>query len=65
MKRATNELAELASINLAYAQAEVAIIGDRKSILRALEHTVQAKAYLQILAAELDTPADEAAEEVA
>jgi hypothetical protein len=59
-----NELAELASINLAFAQAEIATIGDRESILRALDHIGQAKASLRILAKDLEV-SDDAEEEAA
>jgi hypothetical protein len=54
-----SELAELASVNLHFAQAEVAMGGDRESIARALDHIRQAKACLKIMAAELNVPSDE------
>ncbi len=65
MKGTANELAELASINLAFSQAEIAMIGDRESVLRALNHVHQAKACLKILAEELRVPANEPEEEAA
>jgi hypothetical protein len=62
MNAATDELAALASINLAFAQAKIAMAGDRESILRALDHIRQAKACLKISLTELDIPPDEAEE---
>lgn len=58
MARATKELAEFASINLHYAQAEITAIGDRESVLRALDHIRQAEACLMIVLAEYDIPPD-------
>ncbi len=63
MTRATSELAELASINLHFAQAEITSIGDQDSLLRALDHIRQAEACLRISLAEYDAPPDEAGAE--
>jgi hypothetical protein len=60
MSRSATDLAEVASINLHYAQAEIAIIDDTASILRALDHIRQAQACLRVMAAEYDAPASEA-----
>lgn len=60
MSRTTRGLAEVASINLNFAQAEIAAFGDRESIARALDHVRQAEACLKIIAAECDVPSDEA-----
>jgi hypothetical protein len=60
MSRVTADLADLASINLHYAQAEITSIGDRESIMRALDHIRQAEACLRIVMVEYDVPPDEA-----
>jgi hypothetical protein len=63
MPRTSTDLAEFASINLHYAQAEITEIGDRESILRALDHIRQAETCLKIVMAEYEFPADEAGAE--
>lgn len=65
MSRMASALAEQAAINLNFAQAEIAVGGDRELIARALDHLRQAEACLKIVAAELDVPPDEAETEAA
>jgi hypothetical protein len=60
MPRTTTDLAEIASINLHYAQAEITSLGDTESILRALDHIRQAEACLRLAIADYDIPQDEA-----
>ena len=54
------DLAELSTINLHFAFAELTTIGDRESILRALDHIRQAQAWMDIAVAENRTPPAEA-----
>jgi len=65
MSRATTDLAELATINLHFALAELTTHGDQDSALRALDHIRQALACMEIVAAERRTPPDEAEAEAA
>ena len=57
-----NGLAGMASINLHFAQAEITTIGDRNSVLRALDHIRQALACLEIVAAECEPPQPDVSE---
>ena len=51
------DLAEIAAINLHFAQAEVYLLEDRGSIARALEHIRLAEHALSILLAEYEDAA--------
>jgi len=64
MQLMTENLADLASINLHYAQAEITSVRDHKAVVRALDHIRQAQACLEILEAEYHMPPDGAEEEV-
>lgn len=59
MPREIKSLVEMASINLLFALAELDSLDDRDSIQRSLDHIRQAKACLNILSAEYETPTDE------
>ena len=54
MESVAHALAELASINLHFAQAEITTLGDREAVARALEHVRQAEYCLSIVLAECD-----------
>jgi hypothetical protein len=64
MPRTTTDLAEFASINLHYAQAEITSLGDVESILRALDHIRQAEAWLRLVIADYELPQDEVEAEI-
>ena len=60
MTRTSTDLTNFATINLHYAVAEITSIGDRESVLRALEHIRQAERCLQVVIAEFGPLPDDA-----
>ncbi len=60
MSCAPSDLADFATINLLFAQAEIAMGGEAEAIARALDHIQQAQHCLKILEAELKATEDEA-----
>jgi hypothetical protein len=65
MAYAPTAITEFATVNLHYALAELTSIGDRESVLRAIDHIRQAQACLEIVAVEYETPPDTAGAEAA